>query len=127
MINSVVLAGRLTSDPAMRYTQKGIPFAEFALAVKRNNRSENGEDEADFIPVVAWRQNAEFAGQYLAKGRLVVVEGSIRVNHWKDQEGKSRTSTEVVAERLKPLDKPTHSSDAEPAAEPAQAEPVPAR
>ena len=126
MINSVVLAGRLTADPEMRYTQKGIPLAEFALAVKRNSRSENGDDEVDFVPVVAWRQNAEFAGQYLAKGRLVAVEGSIRVNRWKDQEGQSRTSTEIVAERVRPLDKPTQSSDAEPAVEPAQSEPVPA-
>lgn len=115
MVNSVVLVGRLTADPELRYTPAGTALAEFSLAVKRNGRSDGGEDEVDFIPIVAWRQNAEFASQYLTKGRLVAVEGSIRVNHWKDKEEKNRTSTEIVAERLKPLDKPAQESVPEPA------------
>ncbi|MHB1190062.1 MAG: single-stranded DNA-binding protein [Armatimonadota bacterium] len=106
MVNAVTLVGRLTTDPETKKTQGGISMAEFVLATKRNN----GDNESDFIPVVAWRQNADFAGEYLTKGRLIAVEGSIRTNRWKTESGETRTSFEVIAERLKPLDKPKDDS-----------------
>ena len=95
-VNMVVLTGRLTADPELKYTQTGKALVRFALAVNRRyNR-----DETDFINVTAWDKKAELASQYLHKGSLIAVTGSIRVRSYDDSEGIRRKSTEVLVENL---------------------------
>ncbi len=81
MLNRVILIGRLTRDPELRYTPAGVAVTQFTLAVDRPFTSQGGEREADFIPVVTWRQLAETCANYLRKGRLTAVEGRIQVRN----------------------------------------------
>jgi len=105
MINRVVLVGRLTADPELRYTGSGVPVANFRLAVDRPFTSASGERQTDFINIVAWRQRAEFAANYLGKGRLVAVDGMLQIRQWTTQEGQRRQTAEVVADQVQPLDR----------------------
>ena len=106
MVNSVVLVGRLTADPEMRYTPNGVAVANFRLAVNRRPRRDQPAEErqADFIDIVTWRQTAEFCGNYLNKGALVSVEGRIQVRDWETQDGQRRRSVEVVAYSVQSLE-----------------------
>lgn len=113
MLNRVVLIGRLANDPELKFTPSGIAVTTFTLAVNRVPNSQ-GEREADFIPIVAWRQSAEFAANYLTKGRLVAVEGRLQVRSWVAPDGTRRKSAEVVADNLKSLDRPKEQSDVPP-------------
>lgn len=101
MYNRVILIGRLTRDPELKYTPNGTAVATFSLAI---NRKFNRE-ETDFIDVVAWRQSAEFCANYGSKGRLTMVEGRLQVRTYETQEGQKRKVTEVVADELRFLDK----------------------
>jgi single-strand DNA-binding protein len=108
MINRVVLVGRLTRDPEIRYTPSGVAMATMGIAVDKNLSRENqkeGEPTADFFNVVAWRHSAEFASNYLNKGRLVAIDGRLQQRSWVDQQGQKRSVVEVVADRLQGLDK----------------------
>ncbi len=104
MLNRVVLIGRLTADPELRYTPTGLPVASFRLAVNRQ-KNKAGEQQADFINIVAWQQQAEFAANYLNKGRLVAIDGRLQIRQWTTQDGQRRSSAEVVCERLHALDR----------------------
>ncbi|WP_366924452.1 single-stranded DNA-binding protein [Metallumcola ferriviriculae] len=106
MLNKVILIGRLTRDPELRYTQSGVALATFTLAVDRPFTSNSGEREADFIRVVTWRKLAEVCANNLGKGRLVAVEGRIQVRSYQDQEGQNKIMTEVVGENVRFLDWP---------------------
>jgi len=106
MVNCVVLIGRLTADPELRYTPSGVPVANFRLAVDRPFARGSSERETDFINVVAWRQRAEFAANYLNKGRLVAVQGRLQIRQWTTQDGQRRQSAEVVCDQVRPLDRP---------------------
>ncbi len=106
MLNRVVLIGRLTADPELRYTGSGVPVANFRIAVDRPFTSASGERQTDFINIVAWRQRAEFAANYLTKGRLVAVDGRLQIRQWTTQEGQRRQSAEVVADDVRGLDRP---------------------
>jgi single-strand DNA-binding protein len=107
MLNKVILIGRLANDPELKYTPSGVALSSFRVAVNRPMAANaQGEREADFIDVVAWRQNAEFAANYLGKGRLVAVEGRIQVRSWVQPDGQRRKWTEVVCDNLKSLDRP---------------------
>ena len=119
MLNRVVLIGRLANDPELKYTPSGIPVATFTLAVNRPIPNAQGEREADFIPIVAWRQSAEFASNYLTKGRLVAVEGKLQIRSWVAQDGSRRKTAEVVADNLRSLDKPKEQVEPAAAAAPA--------
>lgn len=99
-MNKAILMGRLTRDPEVRTTANQIPVATFTLAVDRRFKNASGERQADFIPVVVWRQQAEFAGRYLQKGSRIVVVGSIQVRNWEDNDGNRRITTEVVADEI---------------------------
>ncbi len=99
-MNKAMLMGRLTRDPELRTTQSQIAVATFTLAVDRRFKSQDGERQADFIPVVAWRGLAEFAGRYLNKGTKVVVVGTIQVRNYDDKEGRKVYITEVVADEI---------------------------
>ncbi|MHB0912175.1 MAG: single-stranded DNA-binding protein [Armatimonadota bacterium] len=112
MLNRVVLIGRLATDPELKYTPSGLAVATFRIAVDRNRPGPNGEREADFIPIVAWKQSAEFAANYLTKGRLVAVDGRMQVRSWVAQDGTKRYVTEVVAENLRGLDRPKEQTEA---------------
>jgi single-strand DNA-binding protein len=106
VFNKAILVGRLCNDPELRYTPSGVAVANFRLAVDRQFTNPQGERETDFIDIVAWRQDAEFAANYLTKGRLVLVDGRIQVRNWTTQDGQRRRNVEVVADRVRGLDRP---------------------
>ena len=110
MLNRVVLIGRLANDPELKYTPSGIAVTTFTIAVNRIPNAQ-GEREADFIPIVAWRQSAEFAANYLTKGRLVAIDGRLQIRSWVAQDGTRRKSAEVVAENLRSLDRPKEQGE----------------
>ena len=104
MLNRVVLVGRLTRDPELRYTESGAPVAKFTLAVDRNYTKQNGEREVDFIFISAWRNLAENVAKYTTKGSLVALEGKLQVRSYENNEGRTVWHTEVVADNVRFLD-----------------------
>ena len=99
-MNKVFLIGNLTRDPEMRSTQSGVAVCNFSIAVNRRFKKENGEQETDFLNVVAWRQLAELCNKYLAKGRKVAVTGSIQTRQYEAKDGSKRTAWDIVAEEV---------------------------
>lgn len=99
-MNRVCLIGRLTAKPELRTTNNNLSTTRFTLAVNRNFSSANGEREADFISIVAWRKQAENICQYLDKGSLVSVEGRIQTGSFDDKDGNRRYTTDVVADQV---------------------------
>jgi len=110
MLNRVILIGRLTRDPELRYTPAGVAVAQFTLAVDRPFSREGGEREADFIPIVTWRQLAETCANYLRKGRLTAVEGRMQVRNYENNEGRRVYVTEVVADNVRFLESPNRDA-----------------
>ncbi|WP_281883308.1 single-stranded DNA-binding protein [Paenibacillus sp. YYML68] len=104
MLNRVILIGRLTRDPELRYTPAGVAVTQFTIAVDRPFSNNQGNREADFIPVVTWRQLAETCANYLRKGRLTAVEGRIQVRTYDNNEGKRVYVTEVIADNVRFLE-----------------------
>jgi len=105
MLNRVILIGRLTRDPELRYTPAGVAVTQFTLAVDRPfTNQQTKEREADFIPVVTWRQLAENCANYLRKGRLAAVEGRIQIRNYENNEGRKVYVTEVIADNVKFLE-----------------------
>ena len=101
MLNHIVIMGRLTRDPELRYTQSQTPVASFSLAVDRDfGGRDGGEKQTDFIDCVAWRQTAEFVNKYFTKGSMAVVSGRLQIRDWTDKEGGKRRSAEVVADNV---------------------------
>ena len=98
MLNKVILMGRLTRDPELRYTTSNIPVCTFTLAVNRRFAKQGEEAGTDFFNIVAWRATAEFVGKYYKKGMQVVVCGRLQTRSWEDQEGRKRYVTEVIAD-----------------------------
>lgn len=99
-MNRVCLIGRLTTKPELRTVGNGLSTTRFTLAVNRNFSNANGEREADFISIVAWRKQAENICQYLDKGSLVSVEGRIQTGSFDDKDGNRRFTTDVVADQV---------------------------
>lgn len=99
-LNRVILIGNLAQDPELRYTPDGTPVANFTIAVNRSYTNQNGEREADFIPVVVWRKQAERCSEYLSKGSQVAVDGRLQVRSYEDRDGIRRKASEVVAWRV---------------------------
>lgn len=99
-MNKVVLIGNLVRDPEVRATQSGISVCNFTVAVNRRFKKENGEQETDFLNVIAWRQLAELCGKYLAKGRKVAVTGSIQTRTYEAKDGSKRTAWDIVADEV---------------------------
>jgi len=98
-MNKVILMGRLTRDPEIRYTSvNNTPVCSFTLAVERRFSKQGEPRQADFINIVAWDKQAEFCGKWFEKGQRVAVIGRIQTRTWDDNEGKKRYVTEVVAE-----------------------------
>ncbi|MGB9682895.1 MAG: single-stranded DNA-binding protein [bacterium] len=97
-MNSVILTGRLTGDPTLRYTPDGTAVAEFTLAVNRRGRE--GKELTDFIDIVVWRKQAELCATYLKKGRLIGIEGRLEIDRYQSQDGKTQRRARVVARRV---------------------------
>lgn len=102
MLNKVILQGRLTADPELRYTgvQTGTAVTQFSIAVEQDFKGQNGERGTDFINVVAWRNTAEHICKYFTKGKMIIVCGRLSVRKYTDNEGKTRYITEVVADSV---------------------------
>jgi single-strand DNA-binding protein len=105
IINKVALVGRLTKDPEIRYTSNNqTAVAKFTIAVNRTFKQE-GQPDADFLPIVVFGKPAENCGKYIGKGRLVAVSGRIQTRSWDDNEGKRHFATEIIADEVHFLDK----------------------
>lgn len=104
MINRVIMVGRLTKDPELRYTQNGLPVGTFTLAVNRPFANQNGEREADFINVVVWRKTAENIANFLKKGSLAGVDGRLQTRSYDNNDGRRVFVTEVAAESVQFLE-----------------------
>ena len=114
-MNRVILIGRLTSDPEHKFTPSGVAVAQFRIAIDRPQSAEARQSgqakQTDFIPIVAWRQTADYAKNYLQKGRLVSVEGRMQVREYQTSDGQRRRETEVIAENVSALDRPKEGGD----------------
>ncbi|MEO1772512.1 single-stranded DNA-binding protein [Candidatus Enterococcus ferrettii] len=104
MINNVVLVGRLTKDPDLRYTASGMGVATFTLAVNRNFTNQSGNRDADFINCVIWRKSAETLANYARKGTLLGVTGRIQTRNYENQQGQRVYVTEIVADNFQLLE-----------------------
>jgi len=106
-LNKVILIGRLTRDPDMRFTPSGQPVSNFSVATDEAYVGKDGQkvEKAEFHRVVVWGKQAEFVANYLGKGRLVYVEGKIETRKWQDQNGQDRYSTEIKAVTIQAMDK----------------------
>ena len=109
MLNHICIAGRLTKDPELRRTGTGKAVTSFTLAVDKDGEG------CDFIPCVAWEKTGEFVDSYFTKGKLALVSGRLQVRSYTDKEGRKRTATEVIADRVyfgekKTEEKPTSAS-----------------
>ncbi len=128
-LNKVMLIGRLTRDPEMRYTPSGAPVTTFSLATNRYGQGTDGEKKeyTDYHNVVAWnigkRNLAEICGQYLHKGSLVYIEGRLQTRSWEGQDGQKRKTTEINATEVQFLESRQQSQahPSSPAAEPVEA------
>lgn len=99
-MNKVILIGNLTKDPDVHTTQTNVKKASFVLAIDRRYTNQQGNKEADFIPVVAWRERAEFVEKFLTKGKKVSVIGALQSRSYNTQDGGNRTVLEVVADEF---------------------------
>ena len=101
MLNKAILIGRLVADPELRQTPNGVSVCTFRIAVDRAYSPKGGEKQADFLDIVAWRQQAEFVSRYFNKGKLILVEGSIQSRSYTDKNDQKRTAVEVVADNVR--------------------------
>lgn len=109
-LNKVLLIGRLTRDPELRYTGSGTPVSNFSIAVN-SGFGKSDDNKVDFINIVAWNKTAELCNQYLEKGKQVMVEGRLQIRSYQTQEGQKRTTAEVVANFVQFLGKAGDAKD----------------
>ena len=100
MLNVVAIMGRLVADPELRTTQSGTNVCSFRIACDRNFARQGEQRQADFIDIVAWRQQADFVTRYFGKGRMILVEGELQTRSYTDKNGMNVRVTEVIADRL---------------------------
>ncbi|MCX6856881.1 MAG: single-stranded DNA-binding protein [Verrucomicrobia bacterium] len=106
-LNKVMIIGNLTRDPEVRYTPKGSAVCDMAIAVNRRYVTDSGErqEEVTYLDIVLWNKQAELAGQYLAKGRAVFIEGRLQMDTWEDKaSGQKRSKIRIVCENMQFLD-----------------------
>lgn len=111
MLNVVAIMGRLVADPELRTTQQGTNVCTFRIACERSYTPKGQQRQADFIDIVAWRQQADFVCRYFQKGSMIAVEGSLQTRNYQDKQGNKRTAVEVLANNIsfagaKAADKP---------------------
>lgn len=99
-MNKILLIGRLTKEPELKYTQSGTAVANFTLAVNRRFANQSGEKEADFINCQSWQKAAEFVANYFKKGQMMALEGRLQVRSYDGNDGKKRWVTEVITEQI---------------------------
>ena len=99
-MNKVVLVGRLTAKPELRYTPQNTAYTRFTVAVNRNFTSTDGKREADFINVVAWRKQAETISKYFDKGNLIALEGRLQTGSYDDKDGNKRYTVDVALDNF---------------------------
>lgn len=113
-MNQVILIGRLTRDPELRYlTGSGTPVAQFAIAVDREFTGKDGKKETDFIDIQVWGKSAENCANYICKGSLVGIQGSLRIDNYKNEAGENRRSVRVNANRVQFLDNRKNNNQGE--------------
>ncbi|MSD84445.1 single-stranded DNA-binding protein (plasmid) [Lactobacillus curvatus] len=110
MINRVILTGRLTKDPELKYTSSGTAVGSFSLAVNRQFTNANGDREADFINCVIWRKSAENFANFTHKGSLVGIDGRLQTRNYENQQGQRVYVTEVVVDNFSLLESKTSGS-----------------
>jgi single-strand DNA-binding protein len=118
-VNRMIIIGNLGSEPEMRFTPNGRPVTSFSVATNRRYTTSDGErrEETEWFTVVTWGRLAEQCNQFLAKGRLVYVEGRLRSHSWEGQDGQKRYRNEIVADRVSFLDRQSSAHLAEDKAE----------
>jgi len=122
--NQVILTGRFTKDPELRYTPNGQAVASFAIATNRTRVGQDGEkiEEVQYFDIVVWAKQAEFVSQYLGKGRKVMIVGRLQNRSWEAQDGTKRYKTEVIASEVNFMD--SKGAEGGPAkAQPSEAKP----
>ena len=104
-LNKVMLIGNLGKDPEVRYTAAGTAVASFSLATSEKFKNKNGEweERTEWHNITLWARLAEIAGEYLAKGKTVYIEGRLQTRKWQDRDGKDRYTTEIVGEKMQML------------------------
>jgi single-strand DNA-binding protein len=129
-MNKVILIGRLTRDPELRYTPSELAITEFSLAVDRRFKNAQGEKTTDFFRCKAFKQTAEFVNNYLKKGNLVAVEGRIELNEFTGQDGVKKYFTDIVCDQVQSLSSRNEAAGGDTggyAAAPSAATPAPTR
>ena len=121
-MNNVVIVGRLTKDPELKYLTSGTAVATFTLAINRDYKNKDGSTPVDFIPVEIMGKPAEFVANYITKGRLVGVQGSIRVDRYETPDGEKRTFTKVAGRNIQTLESKSKAEQSEQAPQEAPAE-----
>lgn len=115
--NKVILIGNMTADPELKQTQGGLSVASFSIAVNRRFKAE-GQQDCDFITIVAWRQTAEFVCRYFKKGQPILVCGQLQTRNWTDRNGEKRYATEVVADEVSFVEKRENNEGVDKPAQP---------
>ena len=100
MLNKVLLQARLGNDPELKTSSNGVSVVTLNVAVKRDFKNKNGENETDWLTVVIWRQTAEMVAKYFKKGDPILIEGSIQTRKYQDKDGNNRTAFEIVANNV---------------------------
>ena len=121
-MNNVVIVGRLTKDPELKYLTSGTAVATFTLAIDRDYKNKDGSITTDFIPVEIMGKPAEFVANYITKGRLVGVQGSIRVDRYETPDGEKRTFTKVAGRNIQALESKSKDEQGEQAPQEGPAE-----
>ena len=114
-LNKVLLIGNLGKDPEVRYTASGTAVASFSLATSEKFKNKDGEweERTEWHNVTLWGRLAEIAGEYLAKGKTVYIEGRLQTRKWQDKDGKDRYTTEIVGEKMQMLSRKDGSNHEE--------------
>ncbi len=118
-MNKVIITGRITKDPELKYTQNGLPNLRFAIACDRVQRDASGNRQADFINCVAFSQQADFISRFIKKGYMMLVEGRIQTGQFQGQDGQIRYTTDIIVERVENL-QPRDNNQAQPSQQPQQ-------
>lgn len=100
MLNIVAVMGRLSRDPELRQTTTGKNVCSFSIACDRGRKGPNGQNQTDWLDIVAWDRTAEFVCRYFQKGQLIVVDGRLQTRQYQDKNGQTRTATEIVAQNV---------------------------
>lgn len=114
--NQAILAGRLTADPELKFTQSGISVTQFTVAVSRPKQKDDNTDTSDFISCVAWKQRAELVTKYFHKGSAIMVIGQIQTRTWTDNNNQKRYATEVLVDNIRFVDSKADAAQKSPAA-----------